>query len=632
MNARELFARRRPVTRPPHSPADPQSTGESALQSPSRIPIERAAAHRAAFPLRRIAGLRPAAAPPSLIAGESEAHRTIGRATAHRAALPLCRTAGLRPAAAPPRQVGAESATNLGVGATAPSRLACIRSALRSSASSVLNDLAARGTATIAAFSALAFALLSGCAVGPEYHRATALGTNALPATFSARATETNGVNWKPAAPAADLPRGPWWEVFGDAELDRLETLLNSGNQELAAALARFEQARALVNVARSDLFPQLSATPSYARVRSSAGVVDRGQPIGTGYNYHAITVPLDASWEADLWGRIRKQVEAARARLDAGGDDLAAARLAAQAELATDYFTLRALDAEYDLIERTVDAYTRSLTLTRNRRAGGVATEFDVAQAETQLKTTQAQVPAVDLERAKLRHAIATLCGQAATGFALREGNAPTAIPAVPVSLPSELLERRPDVAAAERRMAAANADVGFARTAFYPRIQFNGLAGFQSVNAGALFDWPSRFWSIGPSLELPIFTGGRNQAQLAAARAAYDETVANYRQTVLSAFQEVEDQLAAQSLLTTQLEAEQSALTAARRTLEIAENRYKAGLVTYLDVAISQSAALDHERSVVQLRAQRLAASAALAKAMGGGWRVIAAIRAGN
>jgi len=320
----------------------------------------------------------------------------------------------------------------------------------------------------------------------------------------------------------------------------------------------------------------------------------------------------------------VRRQTEAARARVAASAADVESTKLILQAEVAADYFTLRALDAELGLIADTIDTYRRSLELTANRRKGGVASDLDVAQAETQLRTTEAELPALQLQRTKLLHAMAALCGQAASGFELaqpRAGLAPP--PALPVTVPSELLERRPDIAAAERRMAAANAEIGVAQSAFYPRLQFSGLAGLQSVDASAWFDWPSRFWAVGPSLELPLFTGGRNRAQLASARAAHDEAVARYRQTALAAFQEVEDQLAAQHLLASQLESESAALTAARHTLEIANNRYKAGLVTYLEVATAQSAALARERAVAQLQGEKLVAAIGLIKALGGGWQ---------
>ncbi len=465
--------------------------------------------------------------------------------------------------------------------------------------------------------------VLTGCMVGPDYQRPGAVvRTNSLPATFSSETNATNHVDWKVAEPSAHLPRGTWWTIFNDHELNRLETLALSDNQEFAAELARFDQARAQVDVARSDLFPHISGTSTMVNQRTSPNQFDAGKPNGTSYRYNNFAAGLEAGWEADLFGRVRREVQAARARLNSANDDIEATKLAIQAEIAIDYFTLRSLDDEVALLKQTVDTYAHSLELTRNRRIGGVGTDLDVSQAETQLKSTQAQVPVVVLQRAKLLHALATLCGVPATNFEFTPSNIVTAAVTIPLSLPSELLERRPDIASAERRMAAANAEIGVAKTAFYPRIFFSGFAGFQSINAGTLFDWPSRVWSIGPSLSLPLFTGGRNRAQLAIAHSAYEETTANYRQTVLTAFQEVEDQLAAQHLLAAQFEFEDAALIAARRTLAIANNRYKAGLVTYLEVAIAQSAVLDHERTVVQLSAERLAATVGLAKALGGGW----------
>ncbi len=462
--------------------------------------------------------------------------------------------------------------------------------------------------------------LLAGCKVGPDYHRPAPLGTNAMPSSFSSAAT--NG-EWKAAEPSTHIPRGSWWKVFDDAELDRLETTATANNQEIAAALARFDEARASVNVARSDFFPQVEFDPSYVRQRTSANQPLSGHAAGISPTFNTFTLPLQAGWELDLWGRVRRQVESARGRLNASAQDLANIKLLIQAELATDYFTLRALDAEYQLLERTVETFTRSLELTQNRRKGGVASDLDVAQAQTQLRAAEAQLPVVRLQRAKLLHAIATLCGQPATGMSVTAKGAPAnAAPALPVSLPSELLERRPDVSAAEQRMAAANAQISVAQTAFYPRVRLNGMAGLQSVDIATLFDWPSRFWAVGPSLQLPLFTGGRNRAQLALAKATYHETVANYRQTVLAAFQEVEDQIAAQQLLERELEASAAALAAAQRNLEIAMNRYKAGLVTYLEVATAQSAALSLERTVVQLRGERLVAAVGLVRAVGGGY----------
>ena len=473
-------------------------------------------------------------------------------------------------------------------------------------------------------------AALAGCAVGPNYQRPPALGTNAMPAAFFG-ATSTNLEEWKPAQPSAHLPRGSWWELFGDPELNRLETLAVTNNQQLAAAYANFQQARALVNFASADFFPQISANPSYSRQRVSAGQ-SRGTASSSsqGYTFNTFNVSGDASWELDLWGRVRREVESARARLTASADDLESSKLAIQAEVAIDYFTLRSLDAQVKVLQETVVAYRRSLELTQNRRKGGIATDLDVSQAETQLASTEAQIPAVQLQRANILHALAVLCGQAAPTFEVSvtqealtaARRAFDAGPGIPLSVPSELLEHRPDIAAGERLMAAANADVGLAYAAFYPRVMLNAGGGFFSVDASTLFNWESRAWSFGPSVSVPLFTGGRNRAQLAAARAAYDANVANYRQTVLSAFQDVEDQLAAQRLLAQQYEKESAALKSSRRTLEISLTKYKGGVITYLEVAIAQSSSLAHEQTVLQLSAQRLSAAVSLIKALGAGW----------
>lgn len=466
-----------------------------------------------------------------------------------------------------------------------------------------------------------ALGLLAGCKVGPDYQRPSVLGTNAMPDHFIAQVT--NGAEWKMAVPSAQLPRGAWWEVFDDPELNRLEDLATANNQELAGALARFDEAQASVRIARAALFPQAQVDPSYTRQRTSFNEPQNGRAAGFSTTYNTFNLQLTAGWELDLWGRVRREVESARASLAAGAADLGNVKLVLQAELATDYFTLRAIDSEYALLERTAQTYGRSLELTMSRRKGGIASDLDVSQAETQLRVTQAELPALRLQRVKLVHALAVLCGQPATDFkwaAIPADEMPQ--PPIPVSLPSELLERRPDISAAERRMMAANAQVGVAQGAFYPRVRFDGLAGFQSIDASSWFDWPSRTWALGPSIQLPLFTGGLNRAQLAFAQATYRETLASYRQTVLNAFQEVEDQLAAQRLLQSQLEAEQAALSSARQTMDIANNRYKAGLVTYLEVATAQRAALNLERTVVQLRGNKQVAAVGLIRALGGGW----------
>ncbi len=472
---------------------------------------------------------------------------------------------------------------------------------------------------SIMALACGALALIAGCSVGPDYRRPAALKSEAVPEAFSVQTGTNNFGEWKTAEPAANLPRGAWWEIFGDPELSKLETVAASGNQGLAAAAARLEQSRADLGVARSDFYPQFSADPQVTRQRLSPNA-----PLQKGaHTYNNFVAPINMNWELDLWGRVRRQVESARADFVASADDLESARLALQAEVALDYFSLRELDQERRVVADTIETFRHSLELTQNRRKGGIVSDLDVSQAETQLRSTEAELPALDLERARVLHALATLCGQSAISFQLATLPLTNAIPAVPARVPSELLERRPDIAAAERRMASANAQVGVATSAFYPRVFLTGAAGFQSISADSLFDWPSRVWSLGPSVTLPLFTGGRNRSQLAGAHAAYDEAVANYRQTVLTAFQEVEDQLAAEKLLASQLDAQNAAFTAARHTLEIANNRYKAGVVTYLEVATAQSAELTNERSSIELEGERLNAEVSLVKALGGDWQ---------
>jgi multidrug efflux system outer membrane protein len=465
--------------------------------------------------------------------------------------------------------------------------------------------------------------LFSGCAIGPDYQRPAALGTNAMPAAFAGAANAANTGVWKLAEPSSHLPKGAWWEIFGDAELNRLETEAGDANQELKAAAARFEQARALVNIAKSGFWPRAGLSGSATRQRDSANRPLHSAEAIRASSYNDFVVPFDLSYEFDLWGRVRRSVEAARAAEQAQAGDIESVQLAIQAEVAADYFALRALDAESALLRTSLEVFQKSLALTRNRRAGGIATDLDVAQAETVLKTTEAQLPATALQRAKLEHALAVLIGQPASTFSLPERPLDFLPPIVPAGLPSELLERRPDIASAERRMAAANANIGAAKAAFFPSLRFNGLAGFQSVDAGTLFDWPSRFWAVGPSLTIPLFEGGKPRAKLRQAKAAYDATIAHYRQTVLTAVAEVEDNLAAQRLLASEHAAETAALRAAQKSLEIAGNRYRSGLVTYLEVATAQNSVLERERAAVRLRGQQLAVTVALVKSLGGGWQ---------
>ena len=460
---------------------------------------------------------------------------------------------------------------------------------------------------------------LGGCAVGPDYVRPDA---TAIPTAYTGVSDE-----WKIAVPQAHLSKGNWWEIFGDQELNRLEAEAAEANQDLKAAYARFNQARAVVDVARSAFFPRLSASFLPMEQRDSDNRPVGGRP---GQIYDTFTVPFDLSYEFDLWGRVRRTVESATAQMQASADDVESVRLAIQAEVAADYFAIRALDSDKALLLSSIKIFRKSFELVRNRRAGGMVSDLDVAQAETVLENTEAQLPDNALQRAKFEHALAVLTGKNASLFHVPERPLDLKPLVVPPDLPSELLERRPDIAAAERRMAAANASVGVATAAFYPTVKLIASAGFQTGdlnanrNASDLFVWPSNFWAVGPSVTLPLFQGGQLIAGLNQAKAAYEETVARYRQTVLTAFADVENNLAAEYLLAAQHDKLLAASKAGRRQLEIANNRYEAGLVTYLDVAIAENTSLGIERSATRLRGQQLVAVVSLVKSLGGGWQV--------
>jgi multidrug efflux system outer membrane protein len=461
-------------------------------------------------------------------------------------------------------------------------------------------------------FSVLVMMLTSGCAVGPDYQRPEA---TAIPEAYAGP-----GSDWKIAAPRAHLPKGNWWELFGDPELDRLETDAMTANQELKVAVSRFAQARAVANVSESALFPRLGVSALPVDQRDSKHRPVGGKP---GQTYDTLSVPFDFSYEIDLWGRVKHSVEAATAQAEAGADDVQSIRLSLQAEVAANFIALRTLDADKALLLSSIDVYRKSLDLVRNRRAGGMVSDLDVAQAETVLKTAEAQVPDIALQRARYQNALAVLTGKTASLFQLAEKPLNLSPILLPAGLPSELLERRPDIAAAERRMAASNAQIGVATAAFFPTVKLSGIAGFQSDGTEMLFDWPSRYWAVGPSLTLPLFQGGQLNATLRQTKAVYEETVARYRQTVLSAFAEVENNLAAEHLLADEYEKILDALRSVRRQAEIAGNRYRSGLATYLEVAIAQNAALGIERSSVWLRGQQLVSVTALIKSLGGGWK---------
>jgi len=441
---------------------------------------------------------------------------------------------------------------------------------------------------------------LAACAVGPDYQRPEA----AVSAAYK------EAVGWKVAEPRDETSRGNWWEIFGDPKLSALIESIDMSNQNVLLAEARFRQAQALAAQSRAALFPTLDANASITRSRSPTGVVgDR-------------SVALNSSWEIDLWGRLRRALESSAASAQASAADLAAARLSAQAELASNYFQLRVLDAQKQLLGDTVTAFDKSLELTRNRYAAGVAAKVDVAQAETQLKSTLAQSIDTGVQRAQLEHAIAILVGKPPSEFSIAPVPLAVTMPRVPLGLPSELLERRPDVAAAERRAAAANAQIGVAKAAYFPSLTLSASGGFRSANAADLFTAPSRFWSIGPALAQSIFDAGLRRAQTEQAIAAYDATVAQYRQAVLAGFQEVEDNLAALRILEEEAKVQDEAVRAARESVVLTTNQYKAGIVSYINVVTVQTTQLSNERTAVGILGRRLVAAATLVKALGGGW----------
>jgi len=456
-----------------------------------------------------------------------------------------------------------------------------------------------------------ATAMLAGCMVGPDYVRPAAPTS----ATFK----EAQG--WKVAAPRDNAPKGPWWEAFSDPDLDRLVSEVNVSNQTVQAAAARVREAQAATAAARTGLFPSINLNASALRTSRTGATTTQGASTGTGAS-NSYNAALDLSWEIDLWGRIRRGIEASETSAQASAADLAAAQLSMQALLAQDYLLLRVQDAEIALLHDTAAGYERSLTLTRNQYAAGIVTRGDVAQAEAQLASTQAQEQDAMIQRAQLEHAIAVLIGKPPAELAITTKPLVAVFPQTPVTVPSELLERRPDIAGAERRTASANAEIGVAQAAFYPALTLGATGGVQSSAIGSLLSLPARYWSIGPSIAQAIFDAGLRQAQKEQAIATYDETVANYRNTVLTGFQDVEDNLAALSILAREAVLQDAAVKAARESVTIAQNQYRAGTTTYLTVVVLQAAALTSERTALDILGRRLTASVGLIKALGGGW----------
>lgn len=457
--------------------------------------------------------------------------------------------------------------------------------------------------------------LLAGCAVGPDYHR---------PDTSIPAAYKEAPAGWKVAQPADRTDRGPWWTVYNDPQLDALIGKLNASNQTIAQSAAAYRQARALVTEARAAYFPTVGFTGSATRSRSavSSAAASSGinsGPINTNYN-----IGLDASWEPDLWGKVSRTVSAQRAGEAAAAADLANARLSQQALLAQTYFQLRTSDALQKLLDDTVKSYQQSLTLTQNQYAQGVAARADVIQAQTQLQSAQASAIDNGVARAQYEHAIATLIGEPASTFSLPPNPLAAEPPITPVDVPSAILERRPDIAAAERRAASANEQIGVAIAAFFPTLTLSATGGFQSSVWSQLFTLPARFWTVGPQLAATLFDAGLRAAQTDAARATYDQDVAAYRLAVLTAFQDVEDNLASQRILAQEIDVQRQAVDSAEHALAIVTNQYKAGTVAYLNVLTAQTTAFTAQQKLSTIAGQRMVSSVGLVKALGGGWNV--------
>lgn len=469
----------------------------------------------------------------------------------------------------------------------------------------------------------------TGCVVGPKYNRPTV----ATPPAYKElqQSNVQSESNWKTARPNDAAIRGKWWEVYNDPRLNELEEKLNTSDQNIAAAAANFMAARSLVKQARSQYFPTVSTNPSIMNSRPSPGEfggLQAGSSSASGFavkSYTDYSLPFDASWEPDFWGRIRNTVRANLFAAQASAADLENVRLSEEAELAVDYYELRAQDSLKQILDSTVIAYQESLDLTKSQYQAGLTPDEAVAQAEAQLKATQAQDSNVGILRAQYEHSIAVLTGQPASTFSLPSRGLETISPAIPVGVPSELLERRPDIAAAERAMAQANAQIGIAKTAYYPDIVLSASGGFGNTSITDWFTWPSRFWSVGPSLAETIFDAGLRRATVQQYQANYDLTVANYRQTVLTSFQQVEDNLASLRILTQVIDQQDAAVEAAARNLREAEVRYKAGLDPYLNVIVAQTTLLNDQQLAVNFRMQEMVANVQLIKALGGGWNAI-------
>jgi NodT family efflux transporter outer membrane factor (OMF) lipoprotein len=457
--------------------------------------------------------------------------------------------------------------------------------------------------------------LFAACAVGPKYRRPDVQ----TPPAYKEQPAAAGNDQWKTARPSDGELRGNWWELFGDAQLNQLEEQVSVSNQNVKQAEAQFRQARALVALNRANYMPTVSTQPAISSSYSSHNLGSRGFGGGQFTQYD---LPLAVSWEPNFWGRVSLAVESAVAAAQVSAADLENIRLSLHAELTADYFQLKGTDMEERLFRDTISAYEKALQLTFDRFNSGVASQVDVVQARTQLDSTRAQLTDLGVARAQLEHAIAVITGQPPSTFSLPPGQIHGIPPPIPAGVPSQLLQRRPDIAAAERLVAEANAQIGLAKVAYYPSLSLGVSGGFQSSSITNWLTWPSRFWSVGPSIAQTLLDFGRRHARTEQTMAAYDATVASYRQTVLSGFQEVEDNLAALSLLAREAVQQDAAVRGAEEALQLETDRYKAGTVSYLDVITSQTIALTNERTAVQILQRRMTAAVQLILALGGGW----------
>lgn len=474
---------------------------------------------------------------------------------------------------------------------------------------------------------ALATALsLSACMVGPNYQRPPPADPPALNFKETTGPVVGAAADFRPAQPRDAIDRGPWWTMYGDPTLDRLSAQIDISNQTLKQAEAAYRQARALVRQDASGLYPTISGTSAFQQSGSGSGNRStQGSFVSTSPSTSLSQYSMGGAlaWEADLWGRIRRQIESDSAAAQASAADLANARLSAQANVAINYFSMRISEQRIQLYEATVAAYARSVQIVQNQVDAGIVSRVDLVQAQTQLEQTRAQLVAENITRAQFEHAVAVLVGKAPSAFSLEPGPLPQAVPTFDAGVPSALLERRPDIAAAERTMASANAQIGVAQAAYYPDISLAGTITFISGGFGALLQLSNAVWSVGPKLAATLLDGGALKAQVEGARAAYDAQVANYRQTILVAFQQVEDALVQQRVLVQQEQVQRAAVAAAREAERLSLNQYRIGTVPYTTVVQTQTAALAAEQSLLNIRLSRLTSSANLVLAVGGGWR---------